>query len=322
MKRWGHDEERLPPTSASRLLARRRRAFRRLSPLRPRAHPRPNEHPLGVSVEVPMGALAPTVAEWMPVGGDAIGASRLPRPRLWRGARSACPASDPLASVGLHEGALVDRTYRVERALGVGGMGVGGARDRRAARSQGRDQVHQAGALRVPGDAHVLPQRSARDGARRATANVLSVFAFGEHEGTPVLRDGVRRRPDGRSLAARARAGHVPRPRRGGAHPRAGVPRRRGHPRDEHRASRPQAVEPPHRRRRRVRGRRPRRRARPRHRDERQLHRRQRALHGARGRARRRRGAGARRPTRHLRARLHRVRALHRPSAVHRRRPT
>src|SRR5690348_12490299 len=44
-------------------------------------------------------------------------------PPSCEGARPRVP-NDPLAAVGLSVGTLVDRTYRVERALGVGGMGV------------------------------------------------------------------------------------------------------------------------------------------------------------------------------------------------------
>lgn len=188
----GRDEERLAPTSASRLLAETpssvpppvshdsRAAAAGSTP------PSSNEYPLAVSVDIPVGALAATVAEWVPVGsGGAMSGAR----RGFHGPPSGAgagerPAGDPLAAVGLHEGALVDRTYRVERALGVGGMGsVALATDERLDR--------KVAIKFIKPDLFAFPEmrtffhNEARAMARVAHRNVLSVFAFGEYEGTP-----------------------------------------------------------------------------------------------------------------------------------------
>ena len=155
--------------------------------------------------------------------------------------------------------------------------------------------------------------------ARVSHPNVLAVHTFGEHEGIPYF---VMEYVDGPTveqwLEKHAKAA---RHRRGAAHPRPGVPRRRSDPCGERPCtaiSKPSnllidsslrvAVE------------RSGRRAHPRGNGRRRpdVHRRQRRVHGARGRPRRRLEAGARDAARHLRARLHRVRAAHRPAAVRR----
>lgn len=93
-------------------------------------------------------------------------------------------ARDPLGSVGLFAGALVDRTYRVERALGVGGMGVVALAtdvrlDRKVAIKFIKPDLFAFPEMRV------FFQTEARAMARVRHPNVLTVFAFGEHEGTP-----------------------------------------------------------------------------------------------------------------------------------------
>ncbi|MEA2748618.1 MAG: hypothetical protein QOI41_2761, partial [Myxococcales bacterium] len=65
----GRDEERQPPTSASRLLAQTPSSVPPPVSGAVGSPPSSDEYPLAVSVEVPTGALAATVAEWMPVGG-------------------------------------------------------------------------------------------------------------------------------------------------------------------------------------------------------------------------------------------------------------
>jgi eukaryotic-like serine/threonine-protein kinase len=141
-------------------------------------------------------ALAPTVVEWMPVvnaprtmdaGGPLVPSDPhvIPMPRAAEPTSGIVPrAEDPLASVRLHEGALVDRTYRVERSLGVGGMGVVAlARDERLDR--------RVAIKFIKPDLFAFPEmrsffhNEARAMARVSHPNVLQVYSFGEHEGTP-----------------------------------------------------------------------------------------------------------------------------------------
>lgn len=91
---------------------------------------------------------------------------------------------DPLSAIGLRVGALVDHAYRIERALGFGGMGcVALATDERLDR-------HVAIKFIKP-ELFALPEMrrffhdEARAMARVGHRNVLSVFAFGEHEEAP-----------------------------------------------------------------------------------------------------------------------------------------
>lgn len=94
------------------------------------------------------------------------------------------PHDDPLGAVGLREGTLVNGTYRVERALGAGGMGVVAlavdeALDRKVAIKFIRPELFAYPEMRT------FFHNEARAMARVSHRNVLSVFAFGEHEGTP-----------------------------------------------------------------------------------------------------------------------------------------
>lgn len=94
------------------------------------------------------------------------------------------PHDDPLAAVGLRVGTLVNGAYRVERALGAGGMGVVAlafdeALDRKVAIKFIRPELFAYPEMRT------FFHNEARAMARVSHRNVLSVFAFGEHEGTP-----------------------------------------------------------------------------------------------------------------------------------------
>jgi serine/threonine protein kinase len=181
----GRDEERQPPTSASRLLAQTPSSVPPpLSDARaPGSEPSSEEAPPTISLEVPTGALAATVAEWMPVGATRSERRGFRGPVGGAGAGERAP-SDPLAAVGLHEGALVDRTYRVERALGVGGMGsVALATDERLDRKVAIKFIKPE--LFAFPEMRTFFHNEARAMARVGHRNVLSVFAFGEHEGTP-----------------------------------------------------------------------------------------------------------------------------------------
>jgi len=179
MIRRDREEERHPPTSASRLLAQTPSSVPPPS-ASGSSPPASAEMPVDVVVPVPGSALAATVAEWMPVGSAASDRPSMQRPVVSDAAR----ASDPLGSVGLHEGALVDRTYRVERALGVGGMGVVAlAIDERLDRKVAIKFI-KPDLFAFP-EMRTFFQTEARAMARVHHRNVLTVFAFGEHEGTP-----------------------------------------------------------------------------------------------------------------------------------------
>jgi serine/threonine-protein kinase len=81
-------------------------------------------------------------------------------------------------------GALVERTYRVERALGMGGMGsVALATDERLDRKVAIKFIRPE--LFAFPEMRTFFHNEARAMARVGHRNVLSVFAFGEHEGTP-----------------------------------------------------------------------------------------------------------------------------------------
>jgi len=167
MERRGHDEER---ASASRLLAQT-----------PSSAPPPSS--ATISVAAPTGALAATVAEWMPVSGEREQRRGFHGPVGGTGTGPREPA-DPLAIVGLREGALVDNKYRVVRPLGVGGMGavalaIDERLDRRVAIKFIKPELFAFPEMRT------FFHNEARAMARVGHRNVLSVFAFGEHEGTP-----------------------------------------------------------------------------------------------------------------------------------------
>jgi eukaryotic-like serine/threonine-protein kinase len=131
-------------------------------------------------------ALAPTVAEWMAT--DA--AASTPEPS--QPARLEAPVSavvertvdEPLASVGLKPGDVVDRTYRIERTLGVGGMGVVALAhderlDRRVAIKLIKPELFAFPEMRTYFD------NEARAMARVSHPNVVHVYAFGEHGSVP-----------------------------------------------------------------------------------------------------------------------------------------
>ena len=163
-----------PPTSAARLLTQTPSDGVESSP----AVPPPVSGDIKIwnppAPESPAVSLAPTMAEWMPVSGERerheVTVSHHPQ--------------DPLAAVGLHEGAIVDNKYRVERALGVGGMGsvalaVDERLDRKVAIKFIKPELFAFPEMRT------FFHNEARAMARVGHRNVLSVFAFGEHEGTP-----------------------------------------------------------------------------------------------------------------------------------------
>ncbi|HEY8079750.1 MAG TPA: protein kinase, partial [Labilithrix sp.] len=119
----------------------------------------------------PQSALAPTVAEWMPVPPKG-------------GPLASQPPSDPLRAVGLSEGALVDRTYRVQKVLGVGGMGVvARAIDERLERTVAIKFIRPE--LFAFPEMRTFFFNEGRAMARVQHPNVLAIHAFGEHEGTP-----------------------------------------------------------------------------------------------------------------------------------------
>lgn len=95
------------------------------------------------------------------------------------------PDSDAaLAAVGVRVGEIVGGIYRVERVLGVGGMGVVAlARDERLERSVAIKFVNAA-TLKLP-EVHQRFLEEARGMARLAHPNVLAVYAFGDHGETP-----------------------------------------------------------------------------------------------------------------------------------------
>ncbi len=174
--------------SASRLLAET-----------PPSSPRPGEP----AHEALAATLAPTMAEWMPIVARPSSASEAPHGEI--SARSAnvreaagvltgpatsaivtrpANTNDALSGVGLEAGALVDRTYRVERALGVGGMGVVAlAHDERLERKVAIKFIKPE--LFAFSEMRTFFHNEARAMARVSHPNVLQVYAFGEHEGTP-----------------------------------------------------------------------------------------------------------------------------------------
>lgn len=128
-------------------------------------------------------ALAPTVAEWMPTDRELPDPSAMARPDP--------PVSmvlerhdESLAAVGLKPGDVVDRTYRIERSLGVGGMGVVALAyderlDRRVAIKLIKPELFAFPEMRTFFD------NEARAMARVSHPNVVHVYAFGEHGTVP-----------------------------------------------------------------------------------------------------------------------------------------
>jgi serine/threonine-protein kinase len=146
-------------------------------------------------------ALAPTVADWTP-GDD----EPTPRPQAHGSAPTERAALDgvtvrrdppvsavvqrgehvdeSLAAVGLKPGDVVDRTYRIERTLGVGGMGVVALAhderlDRRVAIKLIKPELFAFPEMRTFFD------NEARAMARVSHPNVVHVYAFGEHGSVP-----------------------------------------------------------------------------------------------------------------------------------------
>ncbi|MCL2779147.1 MAG: response regulator [Polyangiaceae bacterium] len=163
----------------------------------------------GTTGKPAVAALEPTVVHWMPIASErakpasgqveiraasahtcALAAAvadtaRPSHPGVSKHDEAKANAgADPLSAVGLRAGDLVDRTYRVERALGVGGMGVVALAvderlDRKVAIKFIRPELFAFPEMRT------FFHNEARAMARVSHRNVLSVFAFGEHQGTP-----------------------------------------------------------------------------------------------------------------------------------------
>lgn len=94
------------------------------------------------------------------------------------------PVDESLAAVGLKPGDLVDRTYRIEKTLGVGGMGVVALAhderlDRRVAIKLIKPELFAFPEMRTFFD------NEARAMARVSAANVIHVYAFGYHGSVP-----------------------------------------------------------------------------------------------------------------------------------------
>lgn len=156
-----------------------------LSPSLPDMKPRSsNPHPAAV-----IRALAPTVADWMPT-------SAQPTPSLLRREPPVSAVvevvekpddtkdEESLAAVGLKAGDVVDRMYRIEKTLGVGGMGVVALAhderlDRRVAIKLIKPELFAFPEMRTFFDTE------ARAMARVSHPNVVHVYAFGEHGTAP-----------------------------------------------------------------------------------------------------------------------------------------
>jgi serine/threonine-protein kinase len=134
-------------------------------------------------------ALAPTVASFMAAEADDDAVPESP-PKPPVSAVVERPAAnvnivDPsLATVGLAPGDVVDRTYRIERTLGVGGMGVVALAhderlDRRVAIKLIKPELFALPEMRTYFDTE------ARAMARVSHPNVVHVYAFGEHRSVP-----------------------------------------------------------------------------------------------------------------------------------------
>ncbi len=105
-------------------------------------------------------------------------------------------ATDPLAEVGVTQGMVVGGMYRIERVLGVGGMGVVAlALDERLDRQVAIKFVKPS-LFTIP-EARSLFVDESRAMARLTHRNVLSVFASGDHGDTPYF---VMEYVDGRTV--------------------------------------------------------------------------------------------------------------------------
>lgn len=169
-------------TSGSQLLAET--ASSRRPPVAPEAEERivpQAPHPAAV-----IRALAPTVAEWMATetAPSTQEPSRPLRPDPPVSAVVERAVDESLASVGLKPGDVVDRTYRIERTLGIGGMGVVALAhderlDRRVAIKLIKPELFAFPEMRTFFD------NEARAMARVSHPNVVHVYAFGEHGAVP-----------------------------------------------------------------------------------------------------------------------------------------
>jgi serine/threonine-protein kinase len=93
-------------------------------------------------------------------------------------------SDESLAAVGLKPGDLVDRTYRIEKTLGVGGMGVVAlAHDERLDRRVAIKLIKPE--LFAFPDMRTFFDNEARAMARVSHPNVVHVYAFGEHGAVP-----------------------------------------------------------------------------------------------------------------------------------------
>ena len=169
------------PTSASPLVAKKPPS----APVPPAGRPVAlAPHPAAV-----IRALAPTVARWSP-GAEELTPEPVISVKPERRVDSPVSAvieranDESLASVGLKPGDIVDRTYRIERTLGVGGMGVVALAhderlDRRVAIKLIKPELFAFPEMRTFFD------NEARAMARVSHPNVVHVYAFGEHGNVP-----------------------------------------------------------------------------------------------------------------------------------------
>ena len=149
-------------------------------------------------------ALAPTVAEWMPGSQDLTPTPQgivpivrqhyeppvsavMDKPESEAPEAmptDSAPVDESLAAVGLKPGDIIDRTYRIDRTLGVGGMGVVALAhderlDRRVAIKLIKPELFAFPEMRTFFD------NEARAMARVSHANVIHVYAFGYHADVP-----------------------------------------------------------------------------------------------------------------------------------------
>lgn len=139
-----------------------------------------------------------------PVGG--IGGSKPPIMIVEPNERESAVHRASLAAVGVESGDLIGDTYRIERVLGVGGMGVVAlALDEKLRRRVAIKFVNPR-MFALP-EVHRLFIDEARGMARVSHPNVLTVHAFGDHGSTPYFvmeyvdgctaSDWLDNRPDG-----------------------------------------------------------------------------------------------------------------------------